>query len=87
MLAMYHHSMPWPLRDNRKALRYMRLAHRYGSHATRHHYCQGQIVTAMGRKEEARRIYRRCLAVDGGGEDRPTVRDFKRRCRRLLKEL
>lgn len=83
MLAMYHHSLPVPFKDNAQGLREIRRAERQSPGHSRTLFCWAQILWDEGLHDEARGKARACIKSDKGG-DPLTNRDFQARCRRLL---
>lgn len=83
MLAMYHHTIPWPFRDRDKALFHINRATPHGPKDPRNLFCRAQIVHGRGSHREALGLLRRCLAT---AQKAVPAQRFRRRCRRLLAE-
>ena len=84
LLAMYHHSVPVPFKDNEQALKLLAVARKHSPGHSRNLYCWGRILWGMGRKAEARQKFKQCTEATRGG-DSVINRDFQGRCRARLR--
>ena len=85
LLAMYHHMLPGPLKDNGKGLELIIQASKHSPGHSRTLYCWARILWGAGRKSEARQKAKQCVTATHGG-DKVINRDFQGRCRKLLRD-
>jgi tetratricopeptide (TPR) repeat protein len=81
--ALYWHSLPWPLKNNKKALQHFHSSLRYCRTNAHTHMYLADVLADEDRETEAERHYRRCISASTRQGDRVLAR----RCRRLLREL
>lgn len=81
--ALYWHSLPWPLRDNKKSLYHFRRSLGYSRTNPFTHLYYGKVLAAESQEAKARRHFKRCIGSSNSQGDRVLAR----RCRRLIQEL
>jgi tetratricopeptide (TPR) repeat protein len=81
--ALYWHSLPWPLRDNKKSLYHFRRSLGYSRTNPFTHLYYGKVLAAESQEAKARRHFQRCIGNSTSQGDRVLAR----RCRHLLREL
>jgi tetratricopeptide (TPR) repeat protein len=84
--AMYYHELPWPKKDNDKALQHLRRSLKIMPHSARTHYYFALVLEDEGKKAEAKKHLKRCLAVNPKRWDPPDNYRFQWHCRRMLKK-
>jgi hypothetical protein len=81
--ALYWHSLPWPLRNNKKSLYHFRRSLGYSRTNPFTHLYYGKVLAAESQEAKARRHFQRCIGSSTSQGDRVLAR----RCRRLMREL
>jgi tetratricopeptide (TPR) repeat protein len=83
IFAMYYHSLPWPMKSNKKALEHFQQSLRYAPTCAYTHYYLATILVDEKRQDEAKSSLHRCLELSA----RPENREGTGRCRRLCSGL
>ncbi len=83
ILAMYHYRMPWPMKSNSKALRFLRRSLSYSPAYGITHAMLAQVLVAQGRHAAARRHIQACLRARAGGQHPEIVKHYQRKCSRM----
>lgn len=84
VLGMYHHSLPWPMKSNSKALRQLRRSLSYSPGYGITHALLAQVLLDEGRRAEARKHLQACVRASARGHHPQIIRRYQRQCKKQL---
>jgi tetratricopeptide (TPR) repeat protein len=85
--GVFFHSLPWPKRDNDKAVEHLNLALKVDPNVARTHFYLAQVLEATGKKDEARQHLDTCLKIKPGHWSMPDNLRYQWHCKQLMKKL
>jgi tetratricopeptide (TPR) repeat protein len=83
----YHHELPWPKRDNDKALEYFRKSVKMNPRGARAHYYMAKVLADEDKKAEAQKHIKKCLSINPKSWEPPDNYRFQYFCKKLAKKL
>lgn len=86
-LGVYYHTVPWPKRDRKEALKHLNRALRFGPNNPWNHYYLAEVLLAEDQKEQARQFLLRCLGLDESQATKAVLHRVQPRCRALLRTI